>query len=67
MKIVQQYLADLLNGEGLRDCYFFSGCELHCLGCFSPETWEPNMSQARLWTEEDFQELLVKLFDLLHI
>lgn len=58
MKIIQTYLADLLNGEGLRDCYFFSGCELHCFGCFSPETWDPDMPQARLWTEEDFKELL---------
>lgn len=59
MKIIQTYLNDLLNGEGLRDCYFFSGCELHCSGCFSPETWNPNMPQARLWTEEDFQKLLI--------
>lgn len=59
MKLAHKYLADLLNGDGLRDCYFFSGCELHCSGCFSPETWEPNMPQAKLWTEEDFQELIV--------
>ena len=59
MKIIQTYLNDLLNGEGLRDCYFFSGCELHCPGCFSSETWDPNMPQARLWTEEDFQRLLM--------
>ena len=58
MKLIQTYLNDLLNGEGLRDCYFFSGCELHCPGCFSPETWNPDTSQAKLWTEEDFQELL---------
>lgn len=58
MKIIQTYLADLLNGEGLRDCYFFSGCELHCPHCFSPETWDPDTPQAKLWTEEDFQELL---------
>ena len=59
MKLIQTYLNDLLNGEGLCDCYFFSGCELHCPGCFSPETWDPDMPQAKLWTEEDFQELLV--------
>ena len=58
MKLIQTYLNDLLNGEGLRDCYFFSGCELHCPGCFSPETWDPDMPQAKLWKEEDFQELL---------
>ena len=59
MTLIQTYLNDLLNGEGLRDCYFFSACELHCPGCFSPETWDPDMPQAKLWTEEDFQELLV--------
>ena len=59
MKIIQTYLADLLNGEGLRNCYFFSGCELHCSGCFSPETWDPDMPQSRPWTEEDFQKLLM--------
>ena len=58
MKLIQTYLNDLLNGVGLRDCFFFSGCELHCPGCFSPETWDPDMPQAKLWTEEDFQELL---------
>lgn len=59
MRIAQIYKADLLNGEGLRNVYFFAGCELHCSHCFSPETWDPDMPQAKLWTEEDFQELLV--------
>lgn len=58
MKIIQIYKADLLNGEGLRDCYFFSGCESHCKNCFSPETWDPEMPDSRKWTEQDFQQLL---------
>lgn len=58
MKIIQIYKADLLNGVGLRNAYFFSGCEHHCPGCFNEETWDPDMKSAREWTEEDFEELI---------
>lgn len=44
MKLIQTYLNDLLNGEGLRNVYFFAGCELHCSHCFSPEIWKPSIS-----------------------
>jgi len=27
------------NGTGLRRVYFSQGCNHHCQGCFSPETW----------------------------
>ena len=47
MRLIQTYKADLLNGEGLRNVYFFAGCELHCAGCFSPETWDPHTSNAK--------------------
>lgn len=58
MRIIQTYLADMLNGEGLRNVYFFSGCSHHCAGCFSPETWDPEMADSRLWTKEDFERLI---------
>lgn len=58
MRLIQIYKADLLNGEGLRNVYFYSSCPHHCLGCFSPETWEELSNVSRVWTEEDFQELL---------
>lgn len=58
MKLANKYLDDLLNGEGLRDCYFFTMCDLFCPGCFNKELWNPEPSFGKLWTEEDFQELL---------
>lgn len=58
MKLANKYLDDLLNGEGLRDCYFFTMCDLFCSGCFNKELWDPEPSFGKIWTEEDFQELL---------
>lgn len=56
MNLIQIYKADLINGEGLRNVYFFSHCTHHCPGCFNKETW--NESAGRPWTEEDFQQLI---------
>jgi anaerobic ribonucleoside-triphosphate reductase activating protein len=58
MRIITQYNADLLNGEGLRNVYFYSSCPHHCPGCFSPETWEEVSDISKLWTEDDFLELI---------
>lgn len=58
LRIAQIYKADLLNGEGLRNCYFFSGCDFRCPGCFNSELWEQDAPQTRTWTEDDFQMLL---------
>ena len=58
MRIIQTYKADLLNGEGLRNVYFYSSCPHRCLGCFSPETWEEASDISKPWTEEDFLELI---------
>lgn len=30
---------DILNGTGVRNTIFFSGCEHYCKGCFSKKTW----------------------------
>lgn len=57
MKIIETYHEDLLNGEGLREVLFFSGCEHHCPGCFSEWTQNPDCDQAREWTEQDYLEL----------
>lgn len=56
MNLVQIYKADLINGEGLRNVYFFSHCTHHCPGCFNKETWDENIGNP--WTEEDFQQLI---------
>ena len=38
MRLIQTYHSDLLNGDGLREVLFFSGCPHKCPGCFNPET-----------------------------
>ena len=46
MRFIQRYLADRLNGEGLRNVYFYSSCSHHCSGCFSLETWDPPQTRS---------------------
>lgn len=58
MRIVQIYKADLLNGVGLRNVYFFSGCEHHCPGCFNKITWDYEAPNSHDWTEGDFRQLI---------
>lgn len=58
MKLAQIYKADLLNGEGLRDCYFFTMCDICCKGCFNKELWNPDPSFGTEWTSENFEELV---------
>ena len=63
MKIIETYHNDLLNGTGLREVLFFSGCT-HRLsqGCFQSNfTWDPDVDQAHEFEEEDYQELLGNL------
>ena len=30
---------DVANGPGVRTTVFFSGCRIHCPGCWNPESW----------------------------
>ena len=61
MKLIETYHADLLNGSGLREVLFFSGCEHHCPGCFSEWTQDPDCDQAHEFTEKDLEELITNL------
>ena len=61
MKIIETYHNDLLNGTGLREVLFFSGCTHHCPGCFNQFTWDPDVDQAHEFEEDDYQELLKNL------
>lgn len=61
MRLIRFYHADMLNGEGLREVVFLSGCEHFCTGCFSPETWDPDMPEAHEWTSKDEEELFENL------
>lgn len=46
---------DISNGRGLRTSIFFSGCPIHCKGCFNQELWNPNVGQE--YTEKTYQEI----------
>ena len=39
MKILGIHKNSVVDGPGIRDVIFFAGCEHHCKGCFSPESW----------------------------
>ena len=57
MRIIETYHEDLLNGVGLREVLFFSGCEWKCEGCFQPWTRDPMCDQSREWTKNDYEIL----------
>ena len=59
MKWLQKYHADFLNGEGLREVIFLSGCEHQCEGCFNKESWDFN--QGKEWNNEDLESLINEL------
>lgn len=59
MKWIQKYHADFLNGEGLREVIFLSGCKHHCPNCFNPETWDFGVGTE--WTDKDTCELIHEL------
>ena len=59
MKWLQKYHADLLNGEGLREVIFLSGCKHQCEGCFNKESWD--FDQGQEWTSQDTEELIKEL------
>lgn len=59
MKWLQKYHADFLNGEGLREVIFLSGCKHQCEGCFNKESW--NFNQGKEWTSQDTEELTNEL------
>lgn len=40
---IKQY--DVINGPGIRTSIWFSGCNNHCDGCWSPNTWNPNLGR----------------------
>ena len=59
MRWIQKYHADFLNGEGLREVIFLSGCLHQCPGCFNKETWD--MDKGNIWTNKDTEELFEEL------
>lgn len=45
MKISGIEYESIVDGPGLRNTIFVSGCEHHCKGCHNPETWDINYGQ----------------------
>ena len=45
MKISGIEYESIVDGPGLRNTIFVSGCEHHCEGCHNPETWDTNYGQ----------------------
>lgn len=61
MKYLGWYHNDMLNGTGLREVIFFTGCPHHCPGCFNPETWNPDCPGSKLWGNDETEELVRRL------
>ena len=47
--------SDISNGDGDRVSIFFSGCDIHCPGCFNQELWDPNAGEE--YTEDTFKTI----------
>lgn len=60
MRLVNKYLADMLNGEGLRNVYFFTSCTHGCPGCFNSGLTDPAYSPSTLWTEKEYRNLVAE-------
>lgn len=46
---------DIANGDGIRTSIYFTGCPIHCEGCFNQELWDPNCGEE--YTEQTYQEI----------
>lgn len=46
---------DIANGDGIRTSIYFTGCPIHCEGCFNQELWDPNYGEE--YTEQTYQEI----------
>lgn len=45
MRYMSYHQCDVLNGEGIRNTLFVSGCVHKCVGCHNPETFSPRNGQ----------------------
>lgn len=52
---------DVANGPGLRTTIFFSGCTIHCKGCFNSELW--NFNYGNDFDEETENKVIELLQD----
>ena len=50
---------DIANGTGIGVSIFFSGCTLHCKGCFNSELWD--FDYGKPFTDGTIKEIIDKL------
>lgn len=56
MKLIKIDKDNMLNGPGIRQVLWFSGCSHKCPGCHNPETWNPEVGEN--FTEETIQKIV---------
>lgn len=55
MKISGIEYDSIVDGEGIRNTLFVSGCKHHCKNCHNPETWDKNYGEEfTLDRQKDF-------------
>ncbi|MCM3700505.1 anaerobic ribonucleoside-triphosphate reductase activating protein [Paenibacillus macerans] len=59
MNIADYKKFDVLNGRGLRNSLFTSGCTHHCQGCFNAATW--NFAYGFPYTQEFEDQVIADL------
>ncbi|WAX14217.1 hypothetical protein ECO319P1_00058 [Escherichia phage ECO319P1] len=61
MNYHQYYPTDMLNGPGIRNVLFVSGCTHGCKGCYNESTWNPKSGMA--FTKELEDQIIRDLQD----
>lgn len=54
----------VVDGEGIRNTLFISGCLHHCHGCHNPQTWDFNYGYE--FTEEKQNEFIERCKKILY-
>ena len=59
MNYIDYKTLDVLNGEGIRNSLFVSGCTHKCKGCFNAKAW--SFTSGKEFTEEMTNKIIVDL------
>ena len=60
MRINSIIFDDTANAPGYSTSVYLQGCPHHCVGCFNPETWDPD--GGRDFTYQDIEDILNSLY-----
>lgn len=55
-KFAKIVIADIANGTGWRTSIFFTGCSIHCPGCFNKAIWDPKI--GRDFTDKTIKDII---------